>query len=241
MSMYFTYPEAFWSGRIDIMCISFIGGSMLPPPFVMIDDFNGPNDLLDSAQFLQIGHDLPSNSDASTVVTTSGTGITLGGRRKLWLHSPSGQSDELSNVTVGANTTNNPGLYIFNDSDPYTPDAVTTTATATLIWDGSPGDPTTVNTSGLGSVDITAGGHATGFYLDVSSISAGVVLTITVWSNAGAHSASASDTSAADENLFLPFADFIGVDFTAVSAIRADFTGPDEYQVMGISLKAMTA
>ncbi|MGR5320283.1 PEP-CTERM sorting domain-containing protein [Vibrio sp. DNB22_19_1] len=90
-----------------------------------------------------------------------------------------------------------------------------------IQYDGDDNDAENIDIDGLGSVDLTAnGGDA--FLLDVLDTDLGFTFGVQVWSNAGADTAFFEYTaSGATSGLAaLAFSDFVGVDFTDVSAIE---------------------
>ena len=113
--------------------------------------------------------------------------------------------------------------------------AAGTQGVALLSWDGTDGDPSTLDaTTGLGGVDLTGGGTESGLVLDVTSTSvAGLQVEVEVHSSA---------TNASKFSLYLPqiaaatdvicsFADFVAsgsggaADFTSVTAVTLAIRG----------------
>ncbi|MCZ7651395.1 MAG: tandem-95 repeat protein [Thermoanaerobaculia bacterium] len=116
-----------------------------------------------------------------------------------------------------------------------------------VAWDGTDGDASTVDPSGLGSVDLTAGGRSS-FRLAVGAARAGTEIEIRVYSDAGANisriSRALPETVGA-RDFFFDFSDFtadtvVGADFAAAGAVTLRVTGTDG-AVEGSPIPAFTA
>ncbi|MBC8354889.1 MAG: DUF11 domain-containing protein [Planctomycetes bacterium] len=144
------------------------------------------------------------------------------------------------------NLTSAVGALQLSSNDPLTPGVLTfnTTGAATgervLTWDGTDGDATSVSDAGLGGIDLTSTGSATGFNLTIGADLAGGTISLRVYTDDGA-AGTASRFSTATINLpvtggsataleYIPFSSFTtggggGADFTSVGAIEAEITG----------------
>lgn len=109
-----------------------------------------------------------------------------------------------------------------------------------VSWDGIDGDALTLNDAGLGNVDLTSGGTATGLRLETGADSAAGTATIRIFTDDGAAGTATRfstgvvqipDTGGVASSLeFLPFSAFTatsggGADFTRVGAIELEITG----------------
>jgi hypothetical protein len=101
-------------------------------------------------------------------------------------------------------------------------------STAYVTWDGDD-DPTVVDPTGLGGIDITAG-TATGIYVNINSTDlSGLELTFTVYDTSGNTSSLMKSYGIILSQEIDPFlySSFIGsADFTSVGAIQLRLTGP---------------
>ncbi len=164
----------------------------------------------------------PAGTTASSSV--SGGGI-LGGHRNIEVALNGGviASNQLSAVVSS-------GFFS------YSQDA-TITGTGTLTWDGA--STSTVNPTGLGGVDLTAGGSQDALYLGVVFDDLPVNVTLTVWSDAGRSSRATITLPGlifSTTPYVLPYSSFTpfsggGADFSDVGAIRLEVgsavTAPD--------------
>ncbi len=109
-----------------------------------------------------------------------------------------------------------------------------------ISWDGVDNDATRINDAGLAAVDLTSGGTATGFRLQIGADLAGGQALLRVYSNdnvAGTANRFSSFTvaipqtgGAATALEYVPFTSFVaaaggGADFTQVGAIEMEITG----------------
>lgn len=102
--------------------------------------------------------------------------------------------------------------------------------TGTVTWDGNDGDASTVDTSGLGGIDLTDGGTNDGFLIKLLSADANLSITLNVWDMAG--NLSSLDvlftTSLVEYSAFLYLDGFVGgADLTNVGAIQLVLDGPE--------------
>ena len=170
-----------------------------------------------------------STNDAVPVTDVASASEAIGGERDLRV-----------NLTSAA------GALQLSSNDPLTPGVLTfnTTGAATgervLTWDGTDGSATSVSDTGLGGIDLTSTGTATGFNLTIGADLAGGTLTLRVYTDDGA-GGTASRFSTATISLpvtggsataleYIPFTSFTaggggGANFTSVGAIEAEITG----------------
>ncbi len=139
----------------------------------------------------------------------------IGGTRKVNVTGVTGAGDgDRARVTV--NSQNSGRLAISND-DPVN-------STATVIWDGSTVDPFTVDTDGLGGIDLTADGSVE-FRFTVPSIDQDVTLALTVWDLNSNYTFNYRFTGPVTQ-FAIPYTTFTGIDFTEIGAIRMVLSGP---------------
>lgn len=95
-----------------------------------------------------------------------------------------------------------------------------------VTWDGDD-DPTTVDTMGLGGLDLTSYGFDPAFFLDILFADADLGLLLTVWDLNGNSSTSSTTVSATFDPLtvFLPIPLFAGTaDFSNVGALQLELS-----------------
>lgn len=100
--------------------------------------------------------------------------------------------------------------------------------TGTITYDGFDQDPTAagVDTFGLGGVDLTDGGQSGQFAFRVLLSDFAFDYSIEVWDIDSSSIASGVIGAATeDEQQFLRFSEFSGIDFTSIGAIQLSFTG----------------
>ncbi len=165
-------------------------------------------------------------------VTSSIQGPTaeiLGGERDLLVNKTSVNG----RVQISVNDPLLPGFLSF--------DSIQTGQGQRIVsWDGIDGDATVLNDAGLGNVDLTSGGTATGLRLETGADSAAGTATIRIFTDDGVAGTSTRfstgvvqipDTGGVASSLeFLPFSAFTatsggGADFTRVGAIELEITG----------------
>jgi len=154
----------------------------------------------------------------------------LGGWRRLMVNLNSSRVGSEIRMRVG--TEAGEGYLSFGTIDGGTGRRV-------VFWDGQGGNSSIVNDTGLGAVDLTRGGLATGFRLDVGADLAGGTAIVRVYSDDGV-GGTANRFSTGQVAIgvtdgiatipeFLPFTAFSatggGVDFTRVGAIEFEITG----------------
>jgi hypothetical protein len=173
---------------------------------VQIDEFDDPQSL--TAQRAPLGVD--------TVHSQVPSLSALGGQRKVVVHAISG--DGKVNVEI-----DEAGVRRFSYSE-----NVSTSGNARVAWDGSAGDPTVVNPTGLGGVDLTGGGLQDSLVLNIHSTQLPPVQTVVVYTDA-THASFLTRTAPAFTigwgqrlmfNDFSPLPGFAAADFTSVGAIE---------------------
>ncbi len=165
-------------------------------------------------------------------VTSSVTGpasAIIGGERDLLVNKTSVNG----RVQISVNDPLLPGLLSF--------DSIQTGQGQRIIsWDGVDGDATALNDAGLGNVDMTAAGTATGLRLEVGADSPAGTATIRIYTDDGVAGTASRystgvvtipDTGGVASSLeYLPFTLFTptsggGADFSRVGAIELEITG----------------
>lgn len=186
---------------------------------VVIDDFSTAN------QSICLNHSLGAGGQASDSAASSGS---IGGYRTIWMHDSTGVFEYISQMEAGPGTASSPPAMVFVDHSAGTFESPINTAT-TIIWDG--GSSTTVNTTGLGAIDLTSGGGNT-IRVTVFNVVLSVSLTMRLWSNAGAIDAGVGQ-AIIGSTVDFPLSDYIGagVDVTAVGAIQLEIAGDDNHLV----------
>lgn len=154
----------------------------------------------------------------------------LGGWRRLMVNLTSSRVGSEIRMRVG--TEGGEGYLSFGTIDGGTGQRV-------VFWDGQGGNSPIVNDTGLGGVDLTQGGLATGFRLDVGADLAGGTAIVRVYSDDGVGGTATRFSTGqvaigvtdgiATIPEYLPFTAFTatggGVDFTRVGAIEFEITG----------------
>ncbi|MGR5522240.1 PEP-CTERM sorting domain-containing protein [Vibrio sp. PNB22_4_2] len=175
---------------------------------VVIDNFDNPEAV--GVNFVQdLTADGTGTGNPSEATYDDPLGI-IGGERDLWVN--------LIDNSFGSRT--GVALSVAAGSLSYETGSGVI-AEGKIQYDGDDNDAENIDIDGLGSVDLTAnGGDA--FLLDVIDTDLGFTFGVQVWSNAGADTAFFEYTaSGATSGLAaLAFSDFVGVDFTDVSAIE---------------------
>ena len=172
---------------------------------------------------------LDATSDGVPVTDVAAASEAIGGERDLLvsLISPAGA------LELSANAVLTPGVLTFNTTGAATGERVVT-------WDGIDGDATSVLDTGLGGIDLTSTGTATGFSLTIGADLPGGTLILRVYSDDGVvGTANRFSTATIDLPVtggsataleYIPFSSFTasgggGADFTSVGAIQAEITG----------------
>ncbi|SMF93514.1 PEP-CTERM protein-sorting domain-containing protein [Methylomagnum ishizawai] len=219
-----------------------LAGASTGADALMVDNFKNPNPANDTF--------LNQQTDTSAWSTDDSASGAIGGYRDLYLNHPSGGSDSTFTCLSAGDSSGNcapyigtTGLVVYNEG--------AVNATAQVLWDGTNSaleSGSTTPAMGLTGANLSASG-AQGFYLDLNYLSAGVDLTITVWSNSGAVSASSTLHNLLDCPLssplcgslykFFSFSSFTGgaVDFADVNAIALSISGPLGYYLEATSLE----
>ncbi|MCA9193873.1 MAG: DUF11 domain-containing protein [Planctomycetales bacterium] len=174
----------------------------------VIDDFNTTNQEVDTSV---------TNPNSSALAASE----ALGGERDLYVELTSGSGA----VTLKANPLTSPGVLEFNSSP-------TGTGTMFVVYDGGDADPTTIDQTGLGGIDLTDAGADTALQLQIGADQAGGQVIITIFTDSTHLSTITGNIDntggAASEFLILEYADFVnsgasgGADFTNVGAISIE-------------------
>ena len=164
-----------------------------------------------------------SNLGQMTSASTIAAPDALGGYRNIYeqLTSSYGESDIESNAW-------SQGLLEYNSS-------ATGAATRYVAWDGNnSANPAVVNYTGLGGVDLTDGGKATGVEFQMGADHDNGTITIVVYKDAGDYSMATvtvpNTGGAATGSVFVPFNNFTlgagsGANFSDVGAVVMKITG----------------
>ena len=144
-------------------------------------------------------------------------GSSIGGTRDMVVTQNSGNQ-------VTANTGD------FGDYLSYNQDTLTY-GTLEVVWDAD-SDPSTIDYTGLGGVDLTDGGTNVGIFIFLVANDQTFPLILTIWTDASNWSSFTYNVPALQTNLLIqmPFASFVvgggsGADFTNVGAIRMEIDG----------------
>lgn len=166
---------------------------------VIIDDFST------TPQMVEADPPPVPNTDASEVASAS----SLGGWRDLF-------------AEVTASPFNTDLAFEANFGTLATSAGGGVEGSTAVTWDGNDGDGEVVDTTGLGGIDLTGGGTANGFDLNLLSIDLDVSVAITVWDMVGSMSTASFLAANLDSDSFA-FSSFTGVDFTNVGALQLGF------------------
>lgn len=190
-------------------------------PGTLIDQFDDPDpppDPPQGASALSTGSLIGSSSVVATGV--------IGMERDLVV--------ELTSATGGVSLNANAfnlELLEFNSS-------TTAAGRGAVVWDGTDGDPLTVDPTGLGGIDLTDSGVSNGFRAIAGADQNGVTLTVRVHTDATSSSegtiAVANTGGAATDALYIPFSDFTQ---SGGAANPADFAnvGAVEFVINGVT------
>ena len=130
-------------------------------------------------------------------------------------------SDPLFDIVIGSVNGSSPGAFFFEANR---------AGSAGITWDGNDSSKS-VDTDGLGGIDLTDAGASDEFVFDVLSIFGGVDYALTVWDGEGvADSVNGAVPSSGEERI--AFSDFSSsfsssADLTDLGAIRLAFFGDD--------------
>ena len=154
-------------------------GNIQPPPdpiFVKVDitadDVDGvkglPVDLFDDGeQYVEARSAGPTTSSGGVSSTTA-----VGGYREAIVTAVAGTGG----TAIGVDQTDN-NLFTFSED-------ANLDSTGSVIWDATPGNPATLNPTGLGGVDLTGGGVQNSFLLDILDTDRDSLQTLTVYTDA---------------------------------------------------------
>ncbi|MGR5352957.1 PEP-CTERM sorting domain-containing protein [Vibrio alfacsensis] len=175
---------------------------------VVIDNFDNPDAIgVNWVQDTTVDGTGTGNPDRATYDDPLGI---IGGERDLWVNLLANPLGSLTGVALSVAA----GSLSYGTGSGVI-------AEGKIQYDGNDSDAENIDIDGLGSVDLTAnGGDA--FLLDVINTDLGFTFGVQVWSALGTetdtvvYTASGATTGLAA----LAFSDFVGVDFTDVSAIE---------------------
>jgi len=144
------------------------------------------------------------------------TSSAVGGHRKVVVRAYSGEGK----IDVEINES---GVRRFSYSE-----NVSTSGRATVVWDGTGGDPDVVNTTGLGGVDLTGGGRQSAFVLNIHSTQLPPVQTFIVYTDAthASYLTLPAPAFTTEWEQILKFSDFVALpgfapaDFQKVGAVE---------------------
>ncbi|QDV69471.1 Large cysteine-rich periplasmic protein omcB precursor [Rosistilla carotiformis] len=179
-----------------------------------IDSFDETTDLVSD-----------TTNDGVRVASSLADAATLGGERDIFVNKTSVNGL----VRISINDPLQPGILAFDSFS-------SGDGQWNVSWDGIDGDALTLNDAGLGGVDLTSGGTAAGFRLQIGADNLGGTAIVRVYSDDGngATTNRSSQTTlvipdtggSATSTEYIPFSAFIGTaDFTQVGAIELDITG----------------
>lgn len=154
----------------------------------------------------------------------------IGGSRDILVNKLS----QAGRVEISVHDPNLPGVISFDSVQ-------TGTGTRIVQWDGPDNDALSLDDSGLGEVDLTSGGVATGLRLEAGANASDATATVRIYTDDGnTETATRFSTGVIEipeygpnsslSTRFLPFSSFIatsggGADFTRVGAIELEITG----------------
>jgi uncharacterized repeat protein (TIGR01451 family) len=208
-------------------------------PGLVVPEGNGAQEVFVSSANTQGGAQKMIDSFGSTmqyVIGSAHAGMSgssamstpdaIGSHRNLYvqLTSPGGA------ISLGADA-DFPGILDFASNS-------ASTGTYTVNWDGSNNNPAILNPSGLGGVDLTSQGAATGFAFNAAADRPNSTLTLKVYTNSVnwsyatvqlANTADGSLTSGGSQ--FVSFSSFVtgggtGANFANVGAVQLSITNP---------------
>ncbi|MCB9875429.1 MAG: DUF11 domain-containing protein [Planctomycetaceae bacterium] len=170
-----------------------------------------------------------STNDAVAVTDSAAASEAIGGERDLFVNLTSAAGA----LQLSANDPLTPGVLTFNTTGAATGERV-------ITWDGTGGGAAAVNDTGLGGIDLTSTGTATGFNLTIGADLAGGTLEVLVYSDDGAGGTATRFSTAtialpvtggsASALEYIPFSSFTtggggGANFASVGAIEAGISG----------------
>jgi hypothetical protein len=198
-------------GSALLMVVLMVGIALAAP--ITIDAFD------EGEQNLAVN--FASTLDADTVTATSGI---LGTERDVSLSFDAGVG--LGDITLRIDRFGASNVLAFNEESQ-------TEGSAQIQWDGEDGDAVSLDTTGLGGVDLTDGGENDGFQLLVIQADAGFDLTISVYSSTQVASYTIqllSTVSSPGQSFFVPFTSFNGAQsvFTSTGAVTFDIDAGED-------------
>ncbi|MEM6455548.1 MAG: IPTL-CTERM sorting domain-containing protein [Acidobacteriota bacterium] len=196
------------------LCALLLLGGTAQAQQIIIDDFGGT---AQSVTATGVG-----NTDSDSAVD----GAVLGGERDLLTTVAGGGGS----IVVDVNSVGDPGVLTHAQGSGVT-------GTTLVVWDGADGDPLALDATGLGGLDLTSGGLANAFQLDIASDDLPIDIVLRVYTDAG----NVSERTVSLPGLIgigpnppasyvIPFSAFAatvgaGADFSSVGAIEALIDG----------------
>lgn len=191
-----------------VVALAVMVGLVFPVEALIIDDFDTPA----GGQFTCDG---PGCGGTPSFSSVSGLAGVLGGERDLLATKVSGPED----VGLRANSGGS-GNLSFSSGDG-------TVGVGQVQWDGAD-DAATIDTNGLGSADLTVGGNSA-FLVRARADLPGGSITFTVYDDSSGTAYAAPAVTLTSGVGFveylIPFASFVGAEFTDIGAITLDVTG----------------
>lgn len=216
----------YWVQEVGVPGLVVPEGTGVQEVFVSSADVQGaPETMIDSfgstMQYV-IGSAHAGTSGSSAMSTPD----AIGSHRNLYVQLTSAGGA----VSLGADA-DFPGILDFASNS-------ASTGTYNVNWDGGNSNPAMLNPTGLGGVDLTSQGAATGIMLNAAADRSNSTLTLKVYTNAANWSyATVQLTDTADGSLsgsgaqFVPFSSFVtgggtGANFANVGAVQLSITNP---------------
>ncbi|WP_430451466.1 DUF11 domain-containing protein [Rhodopirellula europaea] len=192
---------------------------------------------IDSFQTTQSVED--TITDGTPVTSTQAAAEAIGGSRDLIVDKTQGGTGDIGTVAIGVNQAVSPNLLSF-DANGFAD------GSRSVIWDGAGDNAATVDDDGLGAIDLTSGGSATGLRFVIGSVTSGTAV-IRLYSDDGI---AGSQTLVSEATLtipalptqptsveYIPFTDFqavsgSGADLTQIGAIELEVSGGPDYDAI---------
>ncbi|MCC9643547.1 DUF11 domain-containing protein [Rhodopirellula sp. JC740] len=192
---------------------------------------------IDSFQTTQSVQD--TTTDSTPVISTQAAAEAIGGSRDLIVNKTQGGNNDIGTIAIGVNQAVSPNLLSFDASG-------FADGSRRVIWDGGGDDAGTINDDGLGAIDLTSGGSASGLRFVIGSVTSGTAV-IRLYSDDG-DVGTQSRVSQATLTIpalptqptsieYIPFTDFQvvsggGADLTQIGAIELDVSGGPDYDAI---------
>ena len=189
-----------------IAALSLGAGAAQAGPVLVVDSFT-------TTQGSLVDNTINAGGGVWSSVSTAGTDI-LGGQRDLYVESTSGGP-------IGGETTEGKVVVALNGDGVLRTDATGGASGVVKVrWDGSNTGAAT-NVAGLGSLDLLTQGYGA-FGFNFLTSSAGIPVTLTVWSGGNAYSSTKStfNTGTSFSSILFNFGGFGAADFDDIGAIE---------------------